>query len=81
MAKKTTKKNKAVKPKDDVEVVPMTKQPLEALSEPQEAIVRVRCILPFYDLQAKCERGQGAEFECSEDRADALVKLHLVIVL
>lgn len=81
MAKKTTTKNKAKKTKDDVSIVPMSKQPLEAVSEPQKSIVKVRCMMPFWDLQGNCQRGLGAEFECTEDRAKTLENLHLVIVL
>lgn len=81
MAKKTTIKNKVKKTEDDVNIVPVTKKPLEAESEPQKSIVKVRCMTPFWDLQGNCQRNAGAEFECTEDRAKTLENLHLVIVL
>lgn len=44
-------------------------------------IVSVRALIPFYDLEAKMERGAGAEWEVSEDRAELLKKLGIAIVL
>ena len=44
-------------------------------------IVSVRALIPFYDLEAKTERGAGAEWEVSEDRAELLKKLGIAIVL
>lgn len=84
MAKKTTKTTKKIKvdtKKDDVVIIPMTKQALEAESEPQKAVVSVRTLQPFYDLQAQCNRAVGSQFEVNEDRAKTLENLHLVIVL
>ncbi len=46
-----------------------------------ESEVTVRALIPFYDLEAKIQRGVGAEWEVSESRAELLKKLGIAIVL
>ena len=53
----------------------------EVVEVAKEELVKVRAIIPFYDLEAKIERGAGAEWEVSEDRAELLKKLGIAIVL
>lgn len=81
MAKKTTAK-KSVKPSKDVSTtVPAPEEAVEAESKPQNSIVKVECLQPFFDLQAQCNRKAGEEFEVAEDRAATLKELRLVVVL
>jgi hypothetical protein len=81
MAKKTTVK-KNVKPSKDVSTtVHAPKEAVEAESKPQNGIVKVKCLQPFFDLQAQCNRKTDEEFEVAEDRAATLTKLRLVVVL
>ncbi len=53
----------------------------EVVKVEKKELVNVRAIIPFYDLEAKIERGAGAEWEVSEDRAELLKKLGIAIVL
>lgn len=46
-----------------------------------ETIVHVRALIPFYDLESNTQRGAGAEWEVTQNRADLLVKLGIAIVL
>ena len=53
-----------------------------AIAKPkEEEQVRVRALIPFFDLSANIERGAGAEWEVSEDRAELLKKLGIALVL
>lgn len=52
---------------------------VEVRTEP--VTVRVRSLMNFYDLEAKMERGAGAEWEVSKDRAELLNRLGIAIVL
>lgn len=53
----------------------------EVVEAPKNDLVKVRAIIPFYDLEANMSRGAGAEWEVSEDRAELLKKLGIAIVL
>lgn len=53
----------------------------EVIEIAKKELVRVRAIIPFYDLEANMSRGAGAEWEVSEDRAGLLKKLGIAIVL
>lgn len=53
----------------------------EVVEAPKNDLVKVRSIIPFYDLEANMSRGAGAEWEVSEDRAELLKKLGIAIVL
>lgn len=78
------KKKITPKAKTKTETIKVSTPKEKALTEPVKAsqsIVSVQCVLPFYDLQAKCNRDVGAQFEVDSERADALKKLGLVIVL
>ena len=83
MAKKKKITPKAVSKTETIEVSTQTEKPLtEPVAASQsKKIVQVEAIVGFWDLQANCERGVGAMFEVSEERADQLAKLGLVIVL
>lgn len=89
MAKKQTKSKKAVsttasKPKEALESeisVLQSNPKVEIVEVRDESPVTVRALIPFYDLEAKCERGAGAEWEVSADRAELLNKLGIAIVL
>lgn len=53
----------------------------EVVEAPKNDLIKVRAIIPFYDLEANMSRGAGAEWEVSEDRAELLKKLGIAIVL
>lgn len=53
----------------------------EVVEIAKKELVKVRAIIPFYDLEANMSRGAGAEWEVSEDRAELLKKLGIAIVL
>jgi hypothetical protein len=53
----------------------------EVVEVRRESEVKVKALIPFYDLEAKMERGAGAEWEVSESRAELLKKLGIAIVL
>lgn len=75
MAKKTRKPKKTIsvlESNPDAEIAEVKSEPVQ---------VRVRSLIPFYDLEAKIERGAGAEWEVSTDRAELLRKLGIAIVL
>lgn len=88
MAKKASKAKKAPttvsKPKqaseDEISVL-QSNPKVEIVEVRDESPVAVRALIPFYDLEAKCERGAGAEWEVSADRAELLNKLGIAIVL
>lgn len=89
MAKKQTKSKKAVsttasKPKEALESeisVLQSNPKAEVVEVRNETLVNVRSLIPFYDLEGKCERGAGAEWQVSADRAELLKKLGIAIVL
>lgn len=89
MAKKQTKSKKNVsttasKPKEalESEISVLESNPKVEIVEEKKAVeVTVRALIPFYDLEAKIERGAGAEWQVSEDRAELLNKLGIAIVL
>lgn len=89
MAKKQTKTKKNVsttvsKPKEalESEISVLESNPKVEIVEEKKAVeVTVRALIPFYDLEAKIERGAGAEWQVSEDRAELLNKLGIAIVL
>lgn len=88
MAKKASKAKKAPttvsKPKQTVEdeiSVLQSNPKVEIVEVRDESPVTVRALIPFYDLESKCERGAGAEWEVSADRAELLNKLGIAIVL
>jgi hypothetical protein len=53
----------------------------EVVAEPDNTIVKVRAIVPFYDLKLQGSRLVGEEWEVTKDRAALLVKLGIAIVL
>lgn len=53
----------------------------DVIENAKKELVKVRAIIPFYDLEANMSRGAGAEWEVSEDRAELLKKLGIAIVL
>lgn len=87
--KKTTAKktntNTKVEPKKPVESVlsVMESNPSADISKPveEERMVEVVCLTPFYDLEAKMERGAGARWEVTESRAGLLNKLGIALVV
>ena len=89
MAKKQTKSKKAAsttvsKPKEASErkISVLESNPdAEIIDARSESEVTVRALIPFYDLEAKLERGVGAEWEVSQSRAELLKKLGIAIVL
>lgn len=89
MAKKQTKSKKNVsttvsKPREalESEISVLESNPKVEIVEEKKAVdVTVRALIPFYDLEAKIERGAGAEWQVSEDRAELLNKLGIAIVL
>ena len=86
MAKKTKKATSTgSKPKQALErkISVLESNPGAEVVEMQKptVTVTVRALIPFYDLEAKMERGAGAEWQVSSDRADLLKKLGIVIVL
>lgn len=89
MAKKQTKSKKvapttASKQKEALErkISVLESNPdAEIVEVRTESEVTVRALIPFYDLEAKIQRGVGAEWEVSESRAELLKKLGIAIVL
>ena len=89
MAKKQTKSKKNVsttasKPKEALErkISVLESNPdVEIVEVKKDSTVEVRALISFYDLEAKTERGAGAEWKVSEDRAELLKKLGIAIVL
>ncbi len=66
---------KTKKPKD-VEVVKVAKKTVD---EPK--LTRVMATLPFYDLESKCNRGRGAQWDVTAERLEQLQMRGLVVVL
>jgi len=89
MAKKQTKSKKNVsttasKPKEALQAESSVLEgnpDAEVVEVEKKELVKVRAIIPFYDLEANMSRGAGAEWEVSEDRAELLKKLGIAIVL
>lgn len=89
MGKKQTKSKKvaqttASKPKEASErkISVLESNPdAEIVNVRKESKQRVKALIPFYDLEAKMERGAGAEWEVGESRAELLKKLGIAIVL
>ena len=92
MAKKQTKSKKvasttASKPKEALErkISVLESNPdaevVQVKTEEKKTIVSVKALIPFYDLEAKLQRGAGAEWEVDESRAELLKKLGIAIVL
>ena len=53
----------------------------EVIAEPDNTIVKVRAIVPFFDLKLQGSRLVGEEWEVEKSRAYLLVKLGIAIVL
>ena len=89
MAKKASKSKKDVssissKPKEALErksSVLESNPGAEIVEVRQESEVSVKALIPFYDLESKCQRGAGAEWKVKESRAELLKKLGIAIVL
>ena len=89
MAKKQTKSKKVAsttssKPKEALEhkISVLESNPdAEIVNVRTESKVKVRALIPFYDLEANIERGASAEWEVSKSRAELLKKLGIAIVL
>ena len=57
------------------EILDLTK---ETYKEERDMKVEVKCINPFYDLQAKCDRELNETWDCDRERGETLVELKLV---